>query len=336
MSKPINHHYLPQCYLREFSPNKEIGDNVFSINLIGNKKITNPRVPEYVPPEKCKSTNVENIGAEKYRNTIMDIDTNEYDHATIEAMFCKIESIYPDFINELSAIEYGEVNENFYTKIDDERLIVGIKMIIIITYSRLQRVDEDLLLLNDDKKFHKLYEVIESLKEICELISKYEEGYEFDDVFSELEIGEFDLFIKNKDFFDNILNLPFLSDLSHHLDESLFKMMERTVKFTKYRELLKNNLNFYLVKSSPELSFITSEYPFIISKDIMDGFIFIISPQFALQYYLNPPNEKEPYDYVFFCNNSIINDARSFLVSNNENLLNKYIQEWHVLRKKRS
>lgn len=149
-----NHHYIPKCYLRSFSPDSS--DSVFYIDLIGKEK-KDPNIPKYIPPKACALRNVEKFGFEVHRNTVLDLEIERNDTRLIEDLFGKVEEIYPEI---MECIHNVIIDDSSINEVDDDDLIRMINILCSIMLSRLPTVDARFMNLNNE-----LHECMDYLNE---------------------------------------------------------------------------------------------------------------------------------------------------------------------------
>ncbi|CNI43268.1 Uncharacterised protein [Yersinia pseudotuberculosis] len=312
-----NHHYLPKCYLRSFSPNGS--ESVFHIDLIGKGK-KDPNIPEYIPPKVCILRNIEKFGFEMHRNTVLDLETEKNDTRLVEDLFGKIEEIYPDILDQINDIV---IDETFINEVYDDDLIRMINILCSIMLSRLPTVDARFSNLNNE-----LSECMGYLNKHGEEFYRYigdSEGFSpilFDEKTSELVE-----FLSDADAdadADAIRNL---------IDKSVVKLVKRVAGFMPIlNEIKMDGFNMFILKSDPTLPFISCDFPFITEGDeytLSNGFIFVLSPSLALCCSMTPPEDFNSLSFASYVNDKMRLSANRFMISNNKAVLDEVIKAWH-------
>ncbi|MCE9813917.1 DUF4238 domain-containing protein [Raoultella ornithinolytica] len=312
-----NHHYIPKCYLRSFSPDSS--DSVFYIDLIGKEK-KDPNIPKYIPPKACALRNVEKFGFEVHRNTVLDLETERNDTRLIEDLFGKVEEIYPEIMECIHnvIIDGSSINE-----VDDDDLIRMINILCSIMLSRLPTVDARFMNLNNE-----LHECMDYLNEHGEILYHYMGDSES---FSPLLVDENVLELAEFLSADADADADAIRDL---ISKSVVKLVKRAASFMPIlNEMEMVGFKTYILKSDSSLPFITGDFPFVINGDkntLSNGFIFVLSPSLALCRLINPLKDFNSLSFARYVNDEIRSSAKRFLISNNKDVLDEVIMEWHL------
>lgn len=317
-SKPRYQHYLPKTYLRGFrTSEKEDNCYVFDVN-----KDENDFINEKLTPKNTKK-NFKNIFTEQHRHTL-NVD-NEKDFM-IEDFYCKMESLYPEFISTIYDYTFDNNNVNgkmysgFYD-LSDPEISKAIKVMITFLIYRLKCFDKEM---ERKKSFspsilmHEINQAI-GMTAISLDVPQAELINTSDWLDFSSEMSSIGLFLNYADS-KSVLEIKTAYDKVYRF---IFQWIERLAHKKRFSPFV-----FLAPKGHP---FISSDAPFIIDvENNNEKIVFPMTIGFAIliNFDIEKLKKQDHAGLVLEINSKIAKNAKEAIISHDFNYLKKYIKIW--------
>ncbi|MBA2073911.1 DUF4238 domain-containing protein [Aeromonas veronii] len=317
-NKPRYQHYLPKTYLRGFrASEKEDNCYVFDVN-----KDENDFINERLTPKSTKK-NFKNIFTEQHRHTL-NID-NEKDFM-IEDFYCKMESLYPEFISIVHAytFENNNVNGKLYSGIynlSEPEISKEIKVMITFLIYRLKCFDKEM-----ERK--KSFSSSILMREINQAIGMTAMALDVPkaEIINTSDWLDFSLDMSSIGFLLNYADSKYVSEIKIAYDKVyrfIFQWMHQLAHKKCFIPFI-----FLAPKGHP---FISSDAPFIIEADNHnEKIVFPITKGSAILINFNIENltKQNHAKLVLKINSKIAKNAKEAIISHDFDYLKKYIKIW--------